>query len=79
MGRMGYLLALGVLAAGGGLSCTGGQATTQPSSIEQRQSDALKDPYGYSPFPEKDDKSNMDPHRDQGDGLQRDLDHVFNP
>jgi len=73
-----HFLAL-CLIAGGGLSCAGGQATTRPASIEQRQSDALKDPYGYSPFPEKDDKSNMDKNRDDRDGLQRDLEHVFNP
>lgn len=77
MGRFGYLLILCGLAATG--ACAGNHGTTQPADIEQRQSDALKDPYGYSPFPQKDDKSNMDPHRDKRDGLQKDLEHVFNP
>lgn len=77
MGRFGYLLVLCGLAATG--ACTGSHGTTRPADIEQRQSDALKDPYGYSPFPQKDDKSNMDPHRDERDGLQKDLEHVFNP
>ncbi|MCC7350730.1 MAG: hypothetical protein IT446_09190 [Phycisphaerales bacterium] len=78
MGRLGYLL-IPCIMAGGGMACTGGHATTQPAGIEQRQSEALKDPYGYSPFPQKDDKGNVDKDRDDRDGLQRDLDHVFNP
>ncbi|MCC6422424.1 MAG: hypothetical protein IT447_03025 [Phycisphaerales bacterium] len=78
MGKTGYLPIL-CMALAGGLSCTVGKPTTRPAGIEQRQSDAINDPYGYSPFPQKDDKGNKDTHRDDRDGLQRDLDHVFNP
>ncbi len=54
------------------------QPTTRPASAYQRQEEALKDPFGYSPM----DKPNI-----SGGGLseydkkamKRDIDHVLNP
>lgn len=55
------------------------QPTTQPSTMYERQEQALRDPYGYNP----DLKTN--PNRVSGngefdrDGIKRDWDHVINP
>lgn len=80
MNRPAKLLILCIVAAAA-WSCAPDHPTTRPASAEQRQKEALADPYGYSPFPQKDDNDKMDTHHDHDDrdGLKRDLENVFNP
>jgi hypothetical protein len=59
------------------IGCSQQGAATQPSSMYDRQEQALHDPFGYTPDLKKTDMSvsgEGDPN-----GLKRDLDHVFNP
>ena len=59
-----------------------GQPTTRPSGTYDRQEQAIKDPFGYTP-----DVRNSDTTRTGSsgigewdrEGLKKDLDHVFNP
>jgi hypothetical protein len=61
------------------VGCSQQQPATQPSTMYERQEQALRDPYGYNP----DLKTN--PNRVSGngdfdrDGIKRDWDHVINP
>jgi hypothetical protein len=52
--------------------------TTQPSSMAQRQNDALRDPFGYKPDMNRDISGGDIGHLD-GDGLKKDLNNVLNP
>lgn len=55
------------------------QPTTQPSTMYERQEQALKDPYGYNPDL-KNDKNRVSGNGEfDRDGLKRDWDHVINP
>jgi hypothetical protein len=63
-----------------GLSCSSPSgATTQPSTAYERQQNALKDPYGYSPGFEKTDISGGDLGTFDKDAFKKDVDRVFNP
>jgi len=53
--------------------------TTRPATVQDRQEDALRDPFGYSPYSEKNDISGGEIDELDKEGLKRDLDHVFNP
>ena len=52
--------------------------TTQPSSMAQRQNDALRDPFGYKPDMNRDVSGGDIDHLDR-DGLKKDLNNVLNP
>jgi hypothetical protein len=52
--------------------------TTQPSSMSQRQDQALRDPFGYKPDMSRDISGGDTGHLDR-DGLKKDLNNVFNP
>lgn len=54
-------------------------ATTQPSTVYDRQEQALRDPYGYSPDLKKTDMSVTGNGEFDRDALKRDIDHVLNP
>ena len=54
------------------------QSTTQPSTVYDRQQQALRDPFGYTPDLKKSDM-NVSGEGDNGAGLRRDLEHVANP
>jgi hypothetical protein len=63
-------------------SCADNHPTTRPSTVEDRQAAALRDPFGYSPFDDKNDKNQVsDPNVSTYDkeGMKRDIDHVLNP
>jgi hypothetical protein len=65
-----------------GCSQQSGQPTTRPSGTYDRQEQAIKDPFGYTP-----DVRNSDTTRTGSsgigewdrEGLKKDLEHVFNP
>ena len=53
--------------------------STQPSSARDRQNQAMKDPFGYSPYGENPDISGGDIGHFDKKGFNRDVDHVLNP
>ena len=59
-------------------SGTNGPAT-QPSTISQRQDQALKDPFGYNPDLKKSDMTVGGNGPFDKEGLKRDTDFVLNP
>jgi len=68
------LVVLGVICLVG---CSNRGPTTQPSTISERQEQALRDPFGYNPDFKKTDMSVSG--QNDPDGLKRDLHDVFNP
>jgi hypothetical protein len=57
------------------------QPTTRPSSMDERQNAALKDPMGYSPnlnSPDSDISGGKLNELDRG-AMRKDIDHVLNP
>ncbi|MBA3273127.1 MAG: hypothetical protein H0T11_04550 [Chthoniobacterales bacterium] len=52
--------------------------TTRPSSMRERQNEALADPFGYK-VSEDEDISGGKLHEYKKDSMKKDLDHVFNP
>jgi hypothetical protein len=66
-----------------GFSCTQNAATTQPttkpSSIRDRQDQALKDPFGYSPDAEATDISGGGLTDFDRGGFKKDLKNVLDP
>ena len=75
----GALVASVVSAIGGG-GCASDKkpASTQPTSMSQRQDAALRDPFGYKPDMSRDVSGGDIGHLDR-DGLKKDLNNVFNP
>jgi len=55
------------------------QPTTQPSSMYDRQEQALHDPFGYSPDLKKSDMTVSGEGEFDAAALKRDLNHVANP
>jgi hypothetical protein len=55
------------------------QPTTRPAKLADRTDDALRDPFGYSPSFDRTDISGGDLDHMDGQGIRKDLDHVFNP
>jgi hypothetical protein len=53
--------------------------TTRPMTVQERQDAALRDPFHYSPYSDKNDITGGDIDELDKEGLKRDLDHVFNP
>ncbi len=53
--------------------CNGGPATTQPTTPEQRQAAAIKDPMNYKP------QFDAPPDVSDPAGFKKDLNDVFNP
>src|SRR5687768_3278712 len=55
--------------------------TTQPSTVQERQEAALKDPFGYSPNMDREpsDVSGGDLGTLDRKAMKRDIDHVLNP
>jgi hypothetical protein len=78
------LLPIAVCACAAALSVWSGCAssdkkpTTRPSSMADRQNDALRDPFGYKPDMNRDISGGDVGHLDR-DGLKRDLNNVLNP
>ena len=72
------VLAIGLL-AGLGLAVAGcgGQSAQDEETAKQQK--ALKDPFGYSPDPNKADETVSGNGSFDKQGLKRDLDHVLNP
>ena len=54
-------------------------ATTQPSSVTDRQNSALNDPFGYSPDMKDADISGGKINEYDRNAMRKDLDHVLNP
>ena len=52
--------------------------TTQPSSMQERQSEALADPFGYKVM-EDEDISGGKLHEYKKGSMKKDLDNVLNP
>jgi hypothetical protein len=67
------LVALPVVVLNSGGCNGGGPATSQPTSAEDRQTRAIKDPMNYQP-----DFQNTPDVSDSG-GMKKDLNDVFNP
>jgi hypothetical protein len=55
------------------------QPTTRPASAYDRQEEALKDPFSYSPNKEKQDVSGGGISEYDKKAMKRDIDHVLNP
>jgi len=62
-----------------GCSDNAKKPTSRPSTIRDRQNAAMDDPFGYSPYSEKNDISGGDIDEWDKDGMKKDLDNVFNP
>lgn len=77
---LGTTLASAALAAAP-LGCNNRQAqpTTRPAKLADRTDAALADPFGYSPKFDRTDISGGDLGHYDKDGVNRDLNHVFNP
>jgi hypothetical protein len=80
LGRRGAISAIGIavsLLAG----CSSGTnaPATQPSTISQRQDQALKDPFGYTPDLKKSDMTVSGHGEFDKEGLKRDTDFILNP
>ncbi|HEV2295394.1 MAG TPA: hypothetical protein VGR35_16205 [Tepidisphaeraceae bacterium] len=74
-----WLLASGYwLVLPGGCASEKKQPTTRPSSVSQRQDDALRDPFGYKPDMSRDVSGGGIGDLDR-DGLKKDLNNVLNP
>src|SRR5687768_15154326 len=52
---------------------------TQPSGVRERQEEALKDPFGYSPEVGRSDISGGDVGHLDKKAMRKDIDHVLNP
>jgi hypothetical protein len=57
----------------------GGQPTTRPASVRDRQDAALRDPFGYKSDVDQYDVSGGGIGEFDRDAMKRDIDHVFNP
>jgi hypothetical protein len=70
-----------LLLAGAPIGCRKSDAkpTTRPARLADRTDDALADPFGYSPKFDRTDISGGDLGHLDKDGVNRDLNHVFNP
>lgn len=68
----------GVLAAGA-VGCAGSSATTRPSSVYDRQEQALRDPFSYTPDLHKADRTVSGNGEFDSQGIGRDVDDVVNP
>jgi type IV pilus biogenesis protein CpaD/CtpE len=55
------------------------QATTRPANTRERQDQALKDPFGYSPDVDRTDISGGGLSGFDRDGFGKDIKNVFNP
>lgn len=53
--------------------------STQPASDFDRQEQALKDPFGYSPGVDRSDISGGDLGHLDKNAMKKDVDHVLNP
>ena len=53
--------------------------TTQPAKLSDRTDKALSDPFGYSPDFDRTDISGGGIGSYDKEGMNRDVDHVFNP
>jgi hypothetical protein len=73
-----WLLASGLWLLLPGCASSDKQPTTQPTSVTQRQDDALRDPFGYKPDMNRDISGGDIGHLDR-DGLKKDLNNVLNP
>jgi hypothetical protein len=84
VGRLSCFAAFWLLAAGfwllsPGCASDNKKPTTQPTSMSQRQDDALRDPFGYKPDMRREDVSGGDIGHLDRDALKKDLNNVFNP
>jgi hypothetical protein len=61
--------------------CNNGESkpTTRPARLADRTDAALADPFGYSPKFDRTDISGGELGHYDKDGVNRDLNHVFNP
>lgn len=59
--------------------CAHDSSTTQPSTMYDRQQQALRDPFGYNPNLKKSDMSVSGNGEFDKQGLQRDVNDVLNP
>jgi hypothetical protein len=69
--------AIAVIAAAG--CSSNNSATTQPSTVTDRQNAALDDPFGYSPGMKDADISGGKVNEYDRNAMKKDLDHVLNP
>ena len=61
------------------IGCAPQSPTTQPASLYDRQEQALRDPFGYSPDLTKSDMKVSGNGEFDREGFNRDLNHVLNP
>jgi hypothetical protein len=77
---LGRLVVMTLAAGGPFLSgCSSSAPTTQPTSLSDRQSRALQDPYGYTPDPRNSDMTVSGHGGFDKEGFNRDKDFVLNP
>ncbi len=62
-----------------GIGCADSPATTRPTSLRERQEQAMRDPMHYSPDMDRTDISGGGLHDFKNDSFKKDLDSVFNP
>lgn len=74
----GLLLACAAIAGVAGCKSGNKQPTTRPSSMRERQDQALADPFDYKVTAEE-DISGGKLHEYKKDSMKKDLDHVLNP
>jgi hypothetical protein len=58
---------------------SGGEPTTRPMTMQERQDAAMRDPYGYGGNTDKYDMTGGDISHYDKKAMKRDLDSVFNP
>ena len=73
-----WILTSGFWLLSPGCASSDKKPTTQPSSVADRQNEALRDPFGYKPDMNSDISGGDVGHLDR-DGLKRDLNNVLNP
>jgi len=61
------------------IGCSDKNPDTKPKTTHERQQDALRDPFGYSPQVENTDISGGDLGNFDKDAFGKDVDSVFNP
>src|SRR4051812_19342343 len=73
------LISLHLWFLSGCTSENGKHATTRPSGVAERQDEALRDPFGYSPNMDQRDVSGGGITNYDGPAMKKDVDHVINP
>ena len=76
--RFAPVVLVGICIVTGGCKSNKKAPTTRPSTVRERQEQALKDPFGYKVM-EDDDISGGKLHEYKKDSMKKDLNDVLNP